>query len=263
MTTMTTNPVHFDGQHGTGLAPRRDPARLLYSGMAITLLILALIGFAQFYFHGKAYPGRELTPPIRTLIISHGLGMLLWMVIFTMQPLLVIAGRRDLHRMLGRVGVIVALYTIIVGWGLAIESTRVNPPDLMIWGLNTKQFLTVPVFGISLFMIFVAIGIWQRKRREIHRPMMLLATLAAMPAAVGRIDALSAWYRGTAWEFWFGPTLVTLAIGGLFLLVSRTLNGRWDAWFAVGYAGLFATSLSMMQLARTHAWDEIATMLLR
>ena len=79
-------------------------ARLFYSGAALLLLVLMFLGFQQFYLHGKAYPDRELAPPIRTLIILHGLGMSAWVLLFLVQPLLVASGNRRVHMMLGRVG---------------------------------------------------------------------------------------------------------------------------------------------------------------
>jgi hypothetical protein len=42
--------------------------------------------------HGKAYPGRELAPEIRTLLIPHGIGMSAWFLLFLVQPLLIVAG---------------------------------------------------------------------------------------------------------------------------------------------------------------------------
>jgi hypothetical protein len=66
-------------------------ARLFYSGAAAALFILAFLGFQQFYLHGKAYPDRELAPPIRTLLIVHGVAMSAWMLLFVAQPLLIVA----------------------------------------------------------------------------------------------------------------------------------------------------------------------------
>lgn len=55
--------------------------RLFYSAASITLLALTLIGFRFFYLHLQAFPGRPLTPPIRTLLILHGVLMTAWMLL--------------------------------------------------------------------------------------------------------------------------------------------------------------------------------------
>lgn len=46
-----------------------ERARLFYLGAAMLLLVLMLLGFQQFYLHGRAFPNRPLTPEIRNLVI--------------------------------------------------------------------------------------------------------------------------------------------------------------------------------------------------
>jgi small basic protein len=241
----------------------RNPVRLFYTTAAALLLVLMFLGFQQFYLHGKAYPGRELAPPIRSLLILHGIGMSAWVLLFLVQPLLIVTNNRRIHRMLGRVGAGLAAVIVILGFRLGIESTLISPPELRIWGLAPKQFMTIPIVSILIFAGFVFLGVWHRRRPEVHRPMMLLATLAAMPAAVGRIDAISDLYRGTIWESLFGPSFASLVVGALFLLLKWRLAGSLSRPFALGYAGLVAASAGIMRLATTPAWDGFASYLLR
>jgi hypothetical protein len=241
----------------------RNPARLFYTSAAALLLVLMVLGFQHFYLHGKAYPGRELTPPIRNLLILHGIGMSAWMLLFLVQPLLIVTGNRRFHRMLGYMGAGLAACIVILGFRLGIEATLISPPELRIWGLSPKQFMAVPIVSILIFAGFVGIGVWQRRRPEVHRPMMLLASLAAMSAAVSRIDAISDLYRGTVWESLFGPFFSTLAIGALLLVIKWGMTCSFSRPFALGYAGLVAANVGIIQLATTSAWDEVASYLLR
>lgn len=236
--------------------------RLFYSGAALLLLVLMLLGFQQFYLHGKAYPDRELAPPIRSLIILHGVGMSVWVLLFLVQPLLVVAGNRRVHMMLGRIGAGLAACIVILGFRLGIEATRISPPGMIIWGLTPVQFMAVPIIGILIFAGFVIAGVWNRRRPQVHRPMMLLATLAAIPAAVSRIGPLSALYHGTLWEALFGPFFVTLVIGICLLALKWLLTRSLNRWFALGYAVLVISSALIMQLATTSAWDHFAGYLL-
>ncbi|MGR8935774.1 MAG: hypothetical protein ACU837_15545 [Gammaproteobacteria bacterium] len=242
-------------------APSRT--RLFYCAAAALLLVLMLLGFQQFYLHGKAYPNRELAPPIRTLLVLHGIGMTSWVLLFLLQPLLIATGHRRVHRMLGSVGAVLAAGIVILGWRLGIEATRISPPDMRIWALTPKQFLAVPILSILIFAGFVTIGVWNRRRPEVHRPMMLLATLAAIPAAASRIDFLNALYSGTVWETTFGPFFAALAVGALLLAGNWMLLRSLDRWFAAGYAGLVVSSAFILQLATTGAWDRFASFLLR
>jgi len=250
-----------DPQVKVATSPNR--ARLFYFGVAALLLTLMLLGFQQFYLHGKAFPNRELAQPIRTLLILHGIGMSAWVLLFLVQPLLIVAGNRREHMMLGRIGAVLAACIVILGFRLGIESTLISPPDMRIWGLAPKQFMAVPIIGIMIFAGYVIVGVWNRRRPEVHRPLMLLATMAAMPAAVSRIDFISVLYHGTVWETVFGPFFGMLVIGAFFLVMKCLLTRSLNRWFAMGYAGLVVSSALIMQLATTSAWDHFASFLLR
>jgi hypothetical protein len=197
------------------------------------------------------------------LLIVHGIGMTTWMLLFLVQPLLIVAGNRRVHMMLGKVAVVLAACIVILGLRVGIESARVNPPDMRLWGLAPKQFMAVPVITILIFAGFVFAGVWKRRRPEVHRPMMLLAVLAVIPAAIDRIDPIQSLYRGTVWGTIFGPFFSMLMVGLCFLVVKCLLTRSWDRWFAMGYAGLVVTSALIMQLATMSAWDHFASFLLR
>lgn len=244
-------------------APSRDRARFFYSGAAILLLVLMFLGFQQFYLHGRAFPNRPLTPPIRTLLIAHGIAMTTWMLLLVVQPLLVVNGKRRLHMTLGKVGAVSAAFTFVLGFKLGIAAAHVAPPELRRWNMPNKQFMAVPIISITIFAIFVTIGVLNRRRPAIHRPMMLLATLAAMPAALNRIDALNSLYSQTIWGTIFGPFFISLLIGAVFFVIKWALTRKFDAYFATGWAFLVAVSAGIMKLATTDTWNSIATVLLR
>ncbi len=252
----------FD-QSQAGAAVAVNRARFFYFGAASLLFILMLLGFQQFYLHGRAFPNRELTPPIRTLLILHGTAMTSWMLLFLAQPLLIAFANRRVHMMLGKAGAGLAGCMVFLGVRVGIEAARVNPPDMKLWGLVPKQFMAIPLTAILLFAIFVIVGVWNRRRPEAHRPMMLLAALTVIAAAIDRIDAIRNVYAGTVWGTIFGPFFAPLVIGLLFLVVKWSLTRSWDRWYAMGYAGLVIAGAITMQLAPTQLWNQFATLLLR
>ncbi|MDB6020718.1 MAG: hypothetical protein JWQ04_575, partial [Pedosphaera sp.] len=207
--------------------------------------------------------GRELTPPIRILLTLHGIGMSAWMLLFLVQPLLIVAGNRRVHMLLGQFSAGLAAVIVVLGIDLGIESARVNPPDLRIWALSPKHFMAVPIISVGIFGLLVAIGVWKRRRPEVHRPMMLLAVLAVMPAALDRIDVIKALYNDTVWGTIFGPFFSTLVVGLFLLILKWLLTRSFDRWFAMGYAGLVVAGALIMRLAKTSAWDNFASFLLR
>ncbi len=243
--------------------PRIKHPRLFYSISALMLLIIMFLGFQQFYLHGKAYPGREIAPPIKTLIILHATSMTAWMLLFLIQPVLITKGKRSTHMLLGKIGVGLALLIVITGFRLGIESTRIAPPDLLLWNLAPEQFMAIPTLSILTFGILVAIAIWQRKKANIHRTTMLIATLITLPAAIDRIDAIKNLYSGTTWGETFGPFGAVIIIGLLLLIINSLLTRSINRCFAIGYIGLALLSFSIFQIAKTQTWEIIALFLLQ
>lgn len=236
-------------------------ARFFYSAAAAALIALTIIGFQHFYLQGKSYPGREITPPIRGLVIAHGFAMSAWLLLFFAQPLLIVKGSRRVHMMLGKVGASLAALILVMGVWVAIQSARVTPPEAKIWNLPPKQFMMVPLIAVVMFAVFVGIGVWKRHRANIHRPMMLLGTLSAMTAAISRIDAINNLFVGTIFETIFGPFFSTLVFGAILLALRCAGTRAFDRWFAAGLASLIVVFALAMQIAPTRAWDAFASLL--
>jgi hypothetical protein len=229
------------------------------------MLLAVLIGFRHFFLQGQAHPGREITPPIRTLIIVHGISLTAWVLVFLVQSVLIATGNRRVHIMLGRIAAVLAGFIVVSGFWFNLASFRLAPPGFVVWTLTMKQFMILGFYTLAMFAGFVSVGLWYRKRPEIHRPMMLLATLSIMSPAIARIDVLNALYQGTAIERIFGPSLGMLVLGAAFgvLLQLQSVAAGRALPYVIGYGVLAATQLLIIGLARTNAWDTFATFLLR
>ncbi len=242
-------------------APRANPARFLHASVATLLFVLMFLGFRQFFLHGRAVSGQELPPPVSGLLIVHGAAMTAWMVLFLVQPLLIVSHNRRLHMSLGTFGAFLAAGIVVLGTWTAIATTRKIDTDLVRYGLHRRQFMAVPLSDLAAFATFVSIGIWNRRKLNIHRPMMLLATLAIMAAATNRIPEFRGLGGSNIWGHVFGPHLVPLSVGVLFLAVKSALTRSVDRWFAAGLAGSALISALGMQIASTPTWERIATAL--
>jgi hypothetical protein len=242
---------------------RPNPARFFHAGAAIFMLVLVFVGFQLFYLHGKAYPGRPLTPAIRTVVIVHGIAMTAWMVLYLVQSLLIARGNRRAHLFLGKIGAVLAIAVTYSGVRVALGSASVNPPEAKLWGLEPRQFLAVSLGAIVPFAIYVAIGVWKRKRPEVHRAMMLLGTLVASVPAVDRITDVRNLYEHHLCGAIFGPFFPAVVIGAVFFLVKGALTRSFDRAYAWGYAALVLIGPVAMNLAKTPAWAGVAHALLR
>jgi hypothetical protein len=237
--------------------------RYFYSAATVVLLGLTVVGFQLFYFHGQVYPGEPMPPPIKALIITHGLAMSLWMLFSVVQPFLIASGNRRLHMAMGKIAASIAVCLVLLGMKLGIASCQASPPGSMDGPLTPKQFLSVPVGNILLFALFAAAGVWWRKLPDIHKPMMFLASLTLVAAAIARIDFLNNLYAGTVWEKLFGFFFFAVVISGLFLVIKCVVFRKFDRWFAAGYGVMVAWFLMVAQIARTPTWDAIASVLVR
>jgi len=258
---MNPTPLTPDESHA-GVFPKPESLRYFYSGTALVLLVLMFLGFQQYYLHGKAFPGRDIAPPLRTLVLLHATVMTAWVVLFLVQPLLIARGSYRVHMAVGRFGAVLAACIVVLGLMIGIQGTMATPPEVRIWGVTPRQFMAVPVVSVVIFGVFVAVGVYFRRRPEIHRPMMLMATLIVIPAAVARIGPLNALYEDSVLQRIFGPFLWTLVLATL-LVVIRWLGTRSvGRWFAIVYGCLVVSSLLIWWTATTAAWDRFATLLL-
>lgn len=250
----------------TEAAVRTDPkARLFYAAAAFILVLVVLMGFHDFYLGGgRAYPGgREIAPAIRTLVFVHGFAMAGWMLLFLAQSVLIPLGKRRLHMAMGPVALVLAACILVAGALVNVESVRHADPAMQLFAMSRKQFMLNGFTSLLLFAALLSAGLWQRRRPEIHRPMMLLATLSLMDAAIGRIDAVNALYQGTVFERIFGPSLGMLALGAALFVMKLGMTKKPDRWYLLGYGVVVFTSIVWIPLAKTSAWNRLANLLLQ
>jgi uncharacterized membrane protein YozB (DUF420 family) len=237
--------------------------RWFYAIASLILLIVTFLGFQLFYLEGKAFPGRPLTPPIKPLLITHGSLMTAWMLLAVLQPLLVAVGKKRLHMNLGRVGAVLAIAIVITGWQLGVAASRLTPPDMRFFGLTPKEFMAVPVVGVVVFGLFVLAGVIYRRRPELHRPLMLMASLSAVAAALGRMPALNTLYAGTWLEQVLTAYVTMVALGALLFGMKCLLSRAFDRGFAIAFAWLTISSVVISLGCKTPAWAAFADFLLR
>jgi hypothetical protein len=257
---MNPAPSLLIGEVPPGIRVKSNPTKLLYTAFALLLMIATLLGFQQFYLHGKAYPGQEILPAVKPLIIAHGVAMSCWIVLFLLQPLLIVGNNRRLHVRLGKIGAALAICMVLLGLIVPAVVTHYGP-EFQLWGLTRRQFMAIPMLSITLFGAFVAIGVWKKHRSEIHRPMMLLATLSIVAAATDRITGLPELYGATIWGRVFGPFFPGLVIGAAFLVVKWLLTRSFDRWYTAGFGALMIAWAAIMQIATSGPWVRFASFL--
>lgn len=231
---------------------RRD--RYFYSATSFVMVLLLLAGFRRFFLEGKEAGGNAIPQPILALVIVHGTALTAWILLFFVQSVLIASRNRKVHMKLGWFAATVALVIAISGPLVAVAGARLDP-GYHIFGMTYRQFILPMLSEIAAFTIFVVLGLSFRKRPDIHRSMMLLATLSIISGATARISFLRPFLGHTGWVELFGPAF---ALGAL-LAIIRTISTRsFDRWFVAGYAGLAFTYIMAMNLALGETWSRIA-----
>lgn len=242
-----------DGREAAPRAPKvsRRRERLFYTGMAVVFLFVVFAGFARSYYL-KPYFG---TPPAMTpLLHLHGLIFSAWLVLLLAQTLLVAAKRTRIHMRLGIAGGALAALMILVGTYTAVVRAKIVevPPG----SASPLIFLTIPLGDMLVFALLVGAAFHYRRRPDAHKRLMLLATVAILPAAVARLP----------FDFiqQVGP-LAFFGLTDLFVLVMLAYDtlarGRPHRATVLGGLLLVASHPLRLSVGHTQAWLSFATWL--
>ena len=150
-----------------------------FPAMAIIMIVIAITGFAP----SIVDPSRRRAP-LTPLVAVHGLLLLLWLILFLLQTVLVAARRVDLHRRMGIAAV--ALLTSLVPLsymvtvqmlrrGFDLSGDQVKGPDPYFGSIFN-------FFSLVEFAVLAGIALAYRRRTEIHKRLMLFATMSLMGA---------------------------------------------------------------------------------
>lgn len=227
---------------------RRRRERLFYVSMSIAAVITVFAGFAPTYFLRPYFTRAPLMP----LLHLHGIVFSSWLVFFITQTMLVAAHRTDLHRRFGILGGVIAV--LMVGLGVTTAVVRASqgsaPP-----GVPPLGFLVIPLGDMVVFPTLVGAGFYFRRKPDVHKRLMLLATISILAAAIARLPF--AIMQAGAPAF-FGLTDVFIVVCVLYDLITLRRIHR-----ATALAGLLivASQPLRLMLGGTSAWIKFATWL--
>src|SRR5262245_59274516 len=97
------------------VAAKSKPDRWFYSGVAALILVFMFVGFQQYYLYKRAFPGREIAQPLKSMIFAHAATMTAWVVLSLVQPLLIASRNYRVHMRLGWIGAALAASIAMIG----------------------------------------------------------------------------------------------------------------------------------------------------
>jgi hypothetical protein len=231
-----------------------------FLGMALVLLAFVLVGFGRTFF---ARPFFDV-PPIPWYLFAHGFVLSSWFLLLVAQTGLIAAHRTDLHRSLGVLGGFVAVALV----GVSLVAIRVFPAhvkaDVLSAGVAfdetvVRTIVWTDLASLLIFSTFVAIALYWRRRSDVHKRLMLLASIAILGPAVARILTLVS--SGP------GPLAAVIQIGA-FLGLPLTLvlhdllsTRRVHRTTLVGVIASFVATFGAIAIAGTPAGVALVTAL--
>lgn len=230
--------------------------RWFFGGMAVVAALAVFGGFAPTYYLKGLYGA----PALSTVRHLHGITFTLWIVLFLAQTALISARRTAWHRRLGIGGTALAGVMLIVGTAVAIAAAKHPPAQGVAAGLPPPLvFLLIPLTDLVAFAVLAGCGLYHRRKPAMHKRLMLLATIAILPAALGRMV-----FPGGVLDFLHLPagpltlTGLTALFVGACLIYDRLAHGRVHVATIWGGAFLLAAQVLRLFVAGTAVWLTIA-----
>jgi hypothetical protein len=240
------------------VARRPIVGRWFYIGMAICTILIIVLGFAPSIINTTA----RRAPP-SPLATAHGIVSAAWLLIFLSQTTLVATRRISVHRRLGTAAVFLVPVMIVLGYMAAITMGRRGfdlSGDLHIEA-DPLLGMVNPLGDLLVFGILVAAGFLYRHRSDIHKRLMLLATVGGlMPAPlahfIGHFPRLNAMP-----PIIIIPLVLLIFASAVYDRVSLGRIHPVSLWVAVA---IFAWQLSLnLLIGPSAAWHHFARGLVR
>ena len=229
---------------------RKSP---FFTLLGLLMLLLAIGGFWPQYF--SAVTGR--TPEASTqfwLIHVHAALFTAWLLLYISQATLIMTGRARIHLKMG---------PWLAAYGFAIAAVGLYAAALLAHRLGARQndfeaaaaFVFFPVIDMVYFAGFLAAAVAYRKRPDIHKRAMFLATFSIAVVGLGRLVGHIGFESAFVWQpMNLAPLLMAIAYDAF---VCRRLY----AIMAVGL-GVHLIRLNADLFVATEAWLPIGRALI-
>lgn len=156
----------------------------IYVPIGLVCLIITLLGFWPVYF-GPLLAGIPHPLPI---IHLHAAVFVGWLLLVIVQASLAATGRIALHMKVGNFGMAWGLVLLLVGWATAFSvfGDRVQAGDLEL----ARNRLVAPLTDLLVFAPVLAAAWIYRRKPEIHKRLIIVASIILLSAAVHRMAFL-------------------------------------------------------------------------
>jgi len=188
--------------------------KYFYFGMSLLIPAIVIYGFSHTVNENLFHPA----VPRPTILWFHSAVFSCWVLFYLFQSALVRTRNVRLHRTTGWFGAALGAVIPVLGVATAVTMTRFKVHQLHQAG--TAVFMLVPFLDVSCFATTLWLAVYWRKKPELHRRLVLMATCALTAAAFGRFPL------NLMQETWFYAGVDALILLGVArdLVVNRSVN---------------------------------------
>jgi hypothetical protein len=158
--------------------------RYFYFSMSLLVAAIVFAGFRRTVNDNLFHPA----VPRPFILWIHGTAFATWVIFFISQSTLVRIDKVSWHRVTGWFGAGLATVMVPLGVATAIIMARFDTVQLHMPGADA--FLIIPFYDMLAFGVSIGLAIYWRRRPEMHRRLVLIATCGLTDAAFGRFDYL-------------------------------------------------------------------------
>jgi hypothetical protein len=175
--------------------------KYFYFGMSLLVAAVVVYGFSHTIDQNLLHA----VPPPPWILWVHGTLFSSWLVFFILQSALVRTHNVKVHRTLGWFGAGMGTLITVVGVSTAIVMDRFyflqfHPPGV-------KVFFAIQLLDMVSFTSVFWLAVYWRKKPELHRRLILVATCVLTAAAFGRFP-----HVGARWAYFGVDGLILLGV---------------------------------------------------
>jgi hypothetical protein len=164
---------------------RERVSRRFFVGISIAMLAFIVLGFGPTLFFRRAFDG----PALSSYLFVHGAVLCTWFVWFLVQSSLIAIHRTDLHGRSGIAGIAIAVCVVATNLSAMLgflPRMRDIGGDFETEGVRFAAGLIGDSLTLVVFVTLVALAITFRRRPDVHKRLMLFASLQILGPAGAR-----------------------------------------------------------------------------
>jgi len=211
--------------------------RYFYLAMSLLAAGVVLWGFGHTVGESLVHPA----VPRPRILWFHAAAFSVWILFFIFQSALVRTRNVKLHRFTGWFGAVLGTVMVPLGWATAIKMVHFETYTLHETG--RYAFFIVPSYDMVAFGTCFALAVVWRRKPELHRRLMFLATCALLIAAFARF---SPFIRSHGLGYLGVDAMVALG-----LLRDQLVNRRIHAAYRIALPAFLAAQVLVIYVSQT------------